>query len=273
MQRLPAGTRSGFDIDHTTGALTPIAGSPFASGRSPRNLATAGGMRASESWDAGVPHFRKFGVAGGRSPYTWAVTGGALPPGVALAADLGAVNGTPTSAGTYSFTATVTDAAGTSAARTYTVTVHGASLPAFATVVEYSHASLDHYFITWHADEIAALDAGTAIKGWSRTGKTFDAFVSAQPGSSAICYYIPPVQGDSHFLGRGTAECNATGRNNPAFVLEDPAFMHLNLPVAGTCPANMQPVYRVFSNRPDANHRYMTERALRDQMVAQGWLV
>ena len=34
----------------------------------------------------------------------------------------------------------------------------------------------------------------------------------------------------------------------------------------------MVPVYRVFSNRPDANHRYMTDAALRDQMVSRGWL-
>ena len=31
-------------------------------------------------------------------------------------------------------------------------------------------------------------------------------------------------------------------------------------------------MYRVFSNRPDANHRYTTSRAIRDQMVAKGWL-
>jgi hypothetical protein len=32
------------------------------------------------------------------------------------------------------------------------------------------------------------------------------------------------------------------------------------------------PVYRVYSNRPDANHRYTIERAVRDAMVAKGWL-
>ena len=37
-------------------------------------------------------------------------------------------------------------------------------------------------------------------------------------------------------------------------------------------PAGTAPVDRVFSNRADANHRYMTDRALRDQMVASGWL-
>ena len=70
----------------------------------------------------------------------------------------------------------------------------------------------------------------------------------------------------------GTAECNSTGQKNPSFVLEDPVFMHLFLPNAGTCAAGTTPIYRVFSNRPDANHRYMTNPAIRDQMVAKRWL-
>jgi hypothetical protein len=28
----------------------------------------------------------------------------------------------------------------------------------------------------------------------------------------------------------------------------------------------------VFSNRPDANHRYMIDRITRDEMVGAGWL-
>jgi hypothetical protein len=48
--------------------------------------------------------------------------------------------------------------------------------------------------------------------------------------------------------------------------------MHVFLPAAGVCPTGTTQIYRVFSNRPDANHRYMTSRALRDQMVAMGWL-
>lgn len=149
--------------------------------------------------------------------------------------------------------------------------VSGAS--AVATVVEFYNVSLDHYFITWIADEIAKLDAGTAIKGWTRTGRTLTTYTAAQSGSSPICrYYIPPAQGDSHFFGRGTVECDATGAAHPNFALEDPSFMHMILPNAGTCPAHTRSVYRVFSNRPDANHRYMTDRAVRDTMVTQGWV-
>ncbi len=141
------------------------------------------------------------------------------------------------------------------------------------TVVEYYHAGLDHYFLTWMPNEIAILDAGTQIRGWTRTGHSFKTYTTPQAGTSPVCrYYIPPGLGDSHFFGRGTVECNATGQKNPTFVLEDPAFMQTFLPAAGACPASTAPVYRVFSNRLDANHRYMIDRTVRDQMVAKGWL-
>jgi hypothetical protein len=149
--------------------------------------------------------------------------------------------------------------------------VGGAAAP--VTVVEYYNAVLDHYFITWVPAEQANLDAGNTPTRWTRTGYSFRAYTAAQAGTSPVCrYYIPPAYGDSHFFGRGTAECDATGIAHPAFVLEDPAFMHTYLPVAGNCPVGTTPVYRVFSNRTDANHRYMVDRAVRDQMVAHGWL-
>jgi predicted outer membrane repeat protein len=140
-------------------------------------------------------------------------------------------------------------------------------------VIEFFNSSLDHYFITWVPAEIAKLDAGVVIKGWTRTGQSFKTYVEAQPGTSPVCrYYIPPGLGDSHFFGRGVTECNATGQKNPSFVLEDPAFMQMFLPVAGVCPAGTMQIYRVFSNRPDANHRYMTDKSIRAQMVAKNWL-
>ena len=140
-------------------------------------------------------------------------------------------------------------------------------------VVEYYNASLDHYFITWSAAEQANLDAGKTPTKWLRTGYSFHAYAAPQSGTSPVCrYYLPPAFGDSHFFGRGTTECDATGIAHPAFVLEDPQFMQMVLPTAGACPAGTTPIYRAFSNRGDANHRYMTDRGVRDQMVAQGWL-
>jgi len=142
-----------------------------------------------------------------------------------------------------------------------------------ATAVEFYNAELDHYFLTHVADEIALLDAGTTIKGWARTGQSFKVSVAATAGSSPVCrFYIPPSLGNSHFYGRGTQECNATRDANPTFVNEDPQFFHMTLPVQGTCPPGTRNVYRVFSGRADANHRYMVDAGIRAAMVGKGWI-
>jgi uncharacterized protein YkwD len=198
-----------------------------------------------------------------------------LPTGVSYAQ--------PTADTTYTITVSGMTGANVPASVTYSVTVidPGSTpvAPPTVDVIEYYNQVLDHYFITWIAAEIANLDAGRTPTRWTRTGSTFKAYTTPQTGAiakastSVICrYYIPPGLGDSHFFGRGTAECDATGAAHPTFVLEDPQFMQMFLPVAGVCPAGTIAVYRVFSNRPDANHRYMVDRAIRDQMVARGWL-
>ncbi len=51
-------------------------------------------------------------ATGGLGPYTWSVTAGALPAGLALAAGTGAITGTPTASGTSAFTVQARDANG-----------------------------------------------------------------------------------------------------------------------------------------------------------------
>ena len=148
-----------------------------------------------------------------------------------------------------------------------------AQQPATVDVVEYYNASLDHYFITYVAAEMANLDAGLTPTRWTRTGYTFKAYVSPQSGTSPVCrFYIPPQDGSSHWFGRSAAECAAAQQAHPEFVLEDANFMQMYQPVGGSCPSGTTPVYRVFDNRTDVNHRYTTDRAVRDQMVAKGWI-
>ncbi|HEX2062183.1 MAG TPA: putative Ig domain-containing protein, partial [Thermoanaerobaculia bacterium] len=61
--------------------------------------------------------------SGGTAPYTFAVTAGALPPGLALNATTGALTGVPVAAGLYTFTITVTDALARSGSRAYTIRI------------------------------------------------------------------------------------------------------------------------------------------------------
>ncbi len=69
-------------------------------------------------------------ATGGAPPYTWSVTGGALPGGMAMSAE-GVLSGTPAAAGTYNFQARVADVAGGSASRSFTLNV---GLPAITGV-------------------------------------------------------------------------------------------------------------------------------------------
>ncbi|HLU10538.1 MAG TPA: putative Ig domain-containing protein [Oceanobacillus sp.] len=55
-----------------------------------------------------TPYTQAITATGGSGSYTFAVTGGTLPPGLTLEAD-GTLSGTPTQGGTYNFTITATD--------------------------------------------------------------------------------------------------------------------------------------------------------------------
>jgi hypothetical protein len=148
-----------------------------------------------------------------------------------------------------------------------------------ATVVEYYHAGLDHYFMTPLANEIAALDGGVFF-GWGRTGFTFEGFENPTPGTHPVCrFIIPPGNGDSHFFSASPDECDAVRekmRTNPAYAgyrEETSAEFYIALPnlVTGACPSGTQPVYRVWNQRIDSNHRYTTDRATRDALIARGY--
>jgi hypothetical protein len=62
---------------------------------------------------------------GGRGPFTWSVTDGGLPAGMALSS-AGRISGTATTDGDSSFTATVTDADGRTSSKALTLTVRPA---------------------------------------------------------------------------------------------------------------------------------------------------
>ncbi len=75
-----------------------------------------------------TPYQSALQASGGTAPYTWTVTSGTLPAGLTLSSG-GILSGTPTMAGTSTFTAQVQDAAGSRATATFTVPVTAAQTP------------------------------------------------------------------------------------------------------------------------------------------------
>jgi hypothetical protein len=150
----------------------------------------------------------------------------------------------------------------------------GNATAATVQVIEYYNSSQDHYFISSLPSDIQALDSGQ-FKGWARTGRTFEAYPSPTGSASPVCrFYIPPAEGDSHFYSASPTECAQTAAKFPTFVEESTAAMYIDLPntTTGACPVGDVPVYRVWNNRADDNHRYTVDRNLRQQMVGQGWI-
>ncbi|MEG9431155.1 beta strand repeat-containing protein [Terriglobus sp. ADX1] len=73
-----------------------------------------------------VPYVSVLQASGGTSPYNWSITSGTLPAGLSLSAT-GVLSGTPTAAGTSTFTAQVQDAANATATLNLTLKINAAS--------------------------------------------------------------------------------------------------------------------------------------------------
>ena len=75
---------------------------------------------ASSTGQVGVPYSSALMASGGVPPYTYSIISGSLPAGLTLNTSTGAITGTPTQPGTFSFTAQVVDSSGSSTTNTVT---------------------------------------------------------------------------------------------------------------------------------------------------------
>ncbi len=130
----------GLSLGSSTGLLsgTPTAGGSYAF--TVQVADTAGGTAskavslviaaapslsnpAPPAGQAGVAYSDTLAVTGGTGPFTWAVSSGSLPPGLALNASTGVLSGTPAGMGLYTFTVKVTDSFGLSATQSLNISV------------------------------------------------------------------------------------------------------------------------------------------------------
>jgi hypothetical protein len=73
--------------------------------------------------EVGVPYSQALATSGGTTPFTFSVSSGALPGGLALDGSAGSISGSPNANGLFNFTITLTDAAGATASQPLSITV------------------------------------------------------------------------------------------------------------------------------------------------------
>jgi len=147
-----------------------------------------------------------------------------------------------------------------------------------ATAIEYYYPALDHYFITDNPIEIAALDNGV-IRGWSRTGFSFKVYAPLNSDGRGVpvsrFYGLPSAGLDSHFFTANEDETYyLVTQLSGVWLLESRNVFELGLPhsVTGACLAGTVPVFRLWDARSDSDHRFTTDPAVRDQMLARGYV-
>jgi hypothetical protein len=144
----------------------------------------------------GVAYNQSLTAAGGTTPYTWKITGGTLPAGLALSAN-GVISGGPTTAGTSTFTVQATDKSNPNQIdqKSLSIVITGAngalsittpSLPNGTVGTAYNqpvtaHGGTPAYQWTWKPDPGSSLPPGLnidsntgAIHGTPTSAGTFD---------------------------------------------------------------------------------------------------
>lgn len=148
--------------------------------------------------------------------------------------------------------------------------IAGPAHAGLGTAVEFYNAKINHYFVTAYPEEAAALDAGTNVKGWTRTGGQFTVFTDPADGLQAVCRFFgtPNVGPNSHFYTADAAEC-AKVKTLPAWTFEGIAF-YIPTTATGDCGGNW-PVYRSYYSDQisDANHRFTVDLTAHVRMATR----
>ncbi len=106
----------------TMPTLAQLTGTPFA-GYGPRFQEFSVATAELPDGQKGSAYEARLGACVGAEPYTWAITNGALPDGLSLAADTGIISGKPSRDGVFDFTVTVSDAGQNTATAELSITI------------------------------------------------------------------------------------------------------------------------------------------------------
>lgn len=125
-----------------------------------------------------VGYSQQLTATGGLAPYTWSLTSGALPPGLALNGTSGLISGAPTTAGIFLFSVQVHDSGSGTATQGFSLTINAAAL-AISGSLGSGEAGIAY------SQTLTAV-GGTAPYQWSISVGTLPTGVRLDPASGVI---------------------------------------------------------------------------------------
>jgi hypothetical protein len=135
-------------------------------------------------------------ATGGTTPYHWSISSGGLPAGLTLSATTGTISGTPTTSGSVTFTAKVTDSTSPTAqtaTKSLTITVAAVPVP-----VEITTSSLPSGQVAVsYSTSLAAID-GTSPYKWSITSGALPPGLTLSSGGTILG--TPTTSGTFSFI-------------------------------------------------------------------------
>ena len=154
----------------------------------------------------GTPYSQALKATGGTTAYTWSITSGKLPTGLALAPSTGTISGVPTSSGVANFTATVVDSGTPAQAASASTTV--AVSPVLLTITSSALPSVS--FGSAYSQTLQAT-GGAAPYAWSISSGHLPAGLTLSPSSGTIT-------GTATASGTATFTVTVTDGSSPAQV-------------------------------------------------------
>jgi hypothetical protein len=202
----------------------------------------------SDGYLTGGVYSQTLATTGGLAPFTWSITSGSLPAGLTLNANTGVISGTPTTAGSSSFTVQSTDAKSAAATKVLTITVY---LP-----VSISTMSLPDDFIGAAYNPSLAVSGGKAPYAWSIATGTLPAGLTLD-GSAGTISGTPTVAGTSAFTLRVS---DSNGTMATALLSINVTMVH-SLGDVGNV-AVMEVAGNYDANNPDGSHNDNPRQAI-----------
>jgi Putative Ig domain len=147
-------------------------------------------------------------ATGGKTPYTWSITTGSLPAGLALNASTGQISGTPTQSGTATFTVQVKDSSTTPETATQALSI---AVTAAVTPVSITTSTLANGTQGTAYSATLAATGGTTPYSWSISSGTLPTGLTLN-ASSGLISGTPTASGTSAFTIKVTDSTTPTAQ-------------------------------------------------------------